>query len=227
MKMSLLIYYPSGTENVTEEAEYLKDAGRIYAGYDWGFTDPTHIGLYQYRDGALYQFDELEGSGRSGASWVEGIVARIAALPGYDGPTLDMWRKVWANQQPWPGPWPDTSPYASAGDPSAVQFRFELEERSMGGQAPENVRHAVVSGQDVLRTLILSGEDRRRFFIHPRCTCTVEAFKNYRATELAEGIYDPRPDLDPSNHTFSHGTDQARYLCWTLRMMLGLAGYEG
>ena len=56
----------------------------------------------------------------------------------------------------------------------------------------------------MLRSLILSGEDRRRFFIHPRCTRTVEAFKNYRATELAEGIYDPRPDPDPSNHTYSH-----------------------
>ena len=97
----------------------------------------------------------------------------------------------------------------------------------MGGQAPENVRHAVTSGKDVLRSLILSGEDRRRFFIHPRSTCTVEAFKNYRATELAEGIYDPRPDPDPSNHTYSHGTDQARYPCWYLRMMFGLAGYEG
>ena len=60
----------------------------------------------------------------------------------------------------------------------------------------------------MLRTLILSGEDRRRLFIHSRCTRTVEAFKNYRATELAEGIYDPKPDPDPSNHTFSHGTDQ-------------------
>ena len=126
-----------------------------------------------------------------------------------------------------PRPWPDTWPDASAGDPSAVQFRFELNERGMGGQAPENVRHAVISGQDVLRTLILSGEDRRRFFIHPRCTLTVEAFKNYRATELAEGIYDPRPDPDPSNHIFSHGTDQARYLCWYLRRMFGLPGYAG
>ena len=32
---------------------------------------------------------------------------------------------------------------------------------------------------------------------------------------------------DPSNHTFSHGTDQARYLCWFLRRAFGLAGYEG
>ena len=154
-------------------------------------------------------------------------MARITALPGYDGPTLDEWRTVWANQQPWPRPWPDTWPDASAGDPSAVQFRFELEERGISARDPEYVRHAVTSGQDVLRSLILSGDDRRRFFIHPRCTRTVEAFKNYRATELAEGIYDPRPDPDPSNHTYSHGTDQARYLCWTLRMMFGLAGYEG
>ena len=42
----------------------------------------------------------------------------------------------------------------------------------MGGQDPENVRPAVTSGQDVLRSLILSGEGRRRFFIHPRCTRT-------------------------------------------------------
>ena len=222
-----LIYSPFGPENVTEAAAYVRDAGEIYVGYDWGFTDPTHIGLYQYRDGALYQFDELVGSGRSEASWVAEIVARITALPGYDGPTLDGWRKLWSRGRDWPRPWLDTWPYASAGDPSAVQFRSELQERGMGGQAPENVRHAVTSGQDVLRSLILSGEDRRRFFIHPRCTRTVEAFKNYRATELAEGIYDPRPDPHPSNHTYSHGTDQARYLCWTLRTAFGLAGYEG
>ena len=142
------------------------------------------------------------------------------------GPLSMGGARVWATQQHWPRPWPDTWPDASAGDPSAVQFRTELEERGMGGQAPENVRPAVTSGQDVLRTLILSGEDRRRFFIHPTCTRTVEAFKNYRATELAEGIYDPRLDPHSSNHTFSHGTDQARYLCWYLRMMFGLAGYE-
>ena len=121
----------------------------------------------------------------------------------------------------WPRPWPD-----AAGDPSAVQFRFELKERGISALNPERVRHAVTSGQDVLRSLILSGEDSRRLFIHPRCTRTVEAFKNYRATELAEGIYDPRPDPGPSNHTFSHGTDQARCLCWTLRTAFGRAGYE-
>ncbi len=141
-----LIYSPFGPENVTEAPAYVRDAGEIYVAYDWGFTDPTHVGPYQHRDGALYQFDELVGSGRSEASWVEEIVARITALPGYDGPTLDGWRQVWANQQPWPRPWPDTWPYASAGNRSAVQFRFEFEERGMGGQAPENVRHAVVSG---------------------------------------------------------------------------------
>ena len=138
------------------------------------------------------------------------------------GPLSTGVARDWAKQQPWSSPWPD-----AAGDPSAVQFHTELKERGISALDPEYVRHAVTSGQDVLRTLILSGEDRHRFFIHPRCTLTVEAFKNYRATELAEGIYDPRPDPHPSDHTFSHGTDQARYLCWYLRMMFGLAGYEG
>ena len=81
-----LIYSPFGPENVTEAAAYVRDTGQIYVGYDWGFTDPTHIGLYQYRDAALYQFDELVGSGRSEASWVEEIVARITALPAMMGP---------------------------------------------------------------------------------------------------------------------------------------------
>ena len=45
-------------------------------------------------------------------------------------PSLDEWRQVWADQQPWPRPWPDTWPDA-AGDPSAVQFRFELKERGI------------------------------------------------------------------------------------------------
>ena len=109
--------------------------------------------------------------------------------------------------------------------PAAPSLPTELRERGISALDPENVRHAVTSGQDELRSLILSGEDRRRFFIHPRCTLTMEAFKNYRATELAEGIYDPRPDPHPSNHTFSHGTDQARYLRWSLRTAFGLAGY--
>ena len=43
----------------------------------------------------------------------------------------------------------------------------------------------------------------------------------------AEGIHAPRPDPDPSNHASSHGTDQARYLCWSLRRMFGFAAYEG
>ena len=130
---------PFGPENVTEAAEYVRDTGQIYVGYDWGFTDPTHIGLYQYRDGALYQFDELVGSGRSEAIWVEEIVARIAALPGYDGPTLEQWHKVWANEQPWPRPWPYTWPDVAAGDPSAVQFRFELKERGISALNPETL----------------------------------------------------------------------------------------
>ena len=81
----------------------------------------------------------------------------------------------WAKQQPWSSPWPD-----AAGDPSAVQFHAELKERGISALDPEYVRHAITSGQDVLCSLILSGEDRRRFFIHPRCTRTVATFRNYR-----------------------------------------------
>ena len=39
---------------------------------------------------------------------------------------------------------------------------------------------------------------------------------------LSEGVYDPRPDPDPSNHVYSHGTDQARYLAWVKRHHFGL-----
>ena len=104
----------------------------------------------------------------------------MTALPGYDGPTLDGWRQVWSRGRDWPRSWPDTWPDASAGDPSAGQFHAELKERGISALDPEYVRHAITSGQDVLRSLILSGEDRRRFFIHPRCTRTVVTFRNYR-----------------------------------------------
>ena len=36
----------------------------------------------------------------------------------------------------WPRPWPDTWPDAAAGDPSAVQFRFELKERGISALNP-------------------------------------------------------------------------------------------
>ena len=37
------------------------------------------------------------------------------------------------------------------------------------------------------------------------------------ASSWPDGIYDPRLDPDSSNHSYSHGTDQARYLCWGVR----------
>ena len=57
---------------------------------------------------------------------------------------------------------------------------------------PESVRHAVESGQDVLKVLILSVVARRRFFIHPRCTRTLATFQNYRG---AFGLFIERPPL--------------------------------
>lgn len=219
-----LIYAPFGPENVSTAAAYVRDAGPLWVGYDWGFTEPTHIGLYQYRDGVLYQFDELVGSGRSEQTWVETVLGRVEALSGYDGPSLERWRGIWAGTTPWPEPWPQVWPELAAGDPSAVQLRSEFKRRGVGAVSPRRVRHAVESGQDVLRSLILSGAATRRLIVHPRCAATIEAFRNYRAHEIAEGVYGSRPDPDASNHRYSHGTDQARYLVWTMRRHFGLAG---
>ena len=87
------------------------------------------------------------------------------------------------------------------------------------------MRHPVTAGQDVLRALILSGEEHRRYFLHPRCAKTREALENYRATELGEGMFDPRPAPDAANRASSHGADQARYLAWALRARLGVRGF--
>ena len=219
-----LIYSPFGAENVTERADYVPGGGPVYVGYDWGFTDPTHIGLYQLRDGVLYQFDELVGAGRSEQSWVEDVLRRICALPGYRGPTVAEWaavRRGDATLVHWPECWPE----AAAGDPSAVQLRSELKSYGIHAYALKRVCHPVTDGQDVLRALILSGEEHRRYFLHPRCAKTREALENYRATELGEGMFDPRPAPDAANHASSHGADQARYLAWALRARLGVRGF--
>jgi len=86
------------------------------------------------------------------------------------------------------------------------------------------VTHRVEEGQDILRAAILSGADLRRYFVHPRCRETIRCLGNYRARELADGSFDPRPDPDPANHAFSHGCDALRYLMWRLRRVLGLTG---
>lgn len=218
-----LIYANFTAANLTDDAEYIPDAGPLQVAYDWGFTDPTHIGLLQYRDGAWYQFDELTGSGRSEREWVREVVKRILALPEYHGPGLSGWEKIWLGQEPWPSPWPDVWPSTAAGDPSAVQMRAELKEHGIGARKPANVKHNVEEGQDVLRAAIATAGGLRRLFIHPRCTETIRGLSNYRARALADGSYDPRPDPDPANHAFSHGPDALRYLMWTQRRLLGLA----
>lgn len=221
-----LIYANFTAANISEEAEYVPDGGPIYLWYDWGFTDPTHIGLAQYRDGRFYQFDELSGSGRPERDWVRDAVRRIIALPGYDGPTIEEWAEIWAGRKPWPKPWPSVWPDTAAGDPSAVQFRHELKEHGIGARQSATVRHEVEAGQDVMRAAIETAGGLRRFFVHPRCRVTIRCFEGYRARELADGSFDPRPDPDPANHVFSHGTDAPRYFFWTMRRMLGLAQEE-
>ena len=217
-----LIYANFGPQNVTEEADYIPGAGPLLVGYDWGFTDPTHIALMQYRAGAWHQFDELTGSNRAEREWVRELVRRICALPDYDGPTLEQWERIWARRDPWPKPWPALWPAVVAGDPSAVQLRAELKEHGFGVRKPGAVKHMVEEGQDVVRAAICTAGGLRRYLVHPRCTETVRAFANYRARQLADGSFDPRPDPDPANHAFSHGTDAVRYLFWVQRRVLGL-----
>ena len=217
-----LIYAPFNQANITEEAEYVPEAGAIYVGYDWGYTDPSHVGIYQYRDGSLYQFGELVGTGRPEREWVREVIRLVTGLENYDGPTFAEWEAIWTTEE-WPNEWPEVWPQVAAGDPSAVQFRAELRNHGLPGAAAARVRHKVVEGQDVLRAAILTAGDLRRFFVHPRCTATIRALSNYRAKELTDGSYAPEPDPDPANHAFSHGCDQARYLVWRIRRQLGLS----
>ena len=221
-----LIYAPFSQENIDERADFKPGGGPIYISYDWGFTDPTHICLLQYRDGVFYQFDELTGSGRSEREWVREVVRRVCDLPSYDGPSYAEWVTIWDKTHDFPRPWPNCWPDYAAGDPSAVQLRAELKEHGISAYKPATVQHNVETGQDILRAAILSGEGLRRLLVHPRCTETIECLRNYRARELENGTFDPRPDPSPENHRWSHGTDSLRYFVFTRRFDLGLGALE-
>ena len=217
-----LIYATFGPLNITEEADYTEDLeSYLWLSYDWGFTDPTHICLVQQHGEMFDTFEEMVGSNRSERAWVEDCVRRVCELPGYDGPTYEEWQAHWAAGT-WPERWPAVWPEA-VGDPSAVQLRAELKAHGINAARPQLVKHEVEAGQDVLRAAIFSGNNLRRLRVHPRCTQTIRSLSNYRARELADGSFDPRPDPDPANHAFSHGCDSLRYLIWRLRR--GLDGY--
>jgi hypothetical protein len=220
-----LIYAPFGPENITDSADYVPGEGQVWLFYDWGFTDPTHIAMVQQRGDAFYQFDELAGSNRSERDWVLAAVRRVLELPDYDGPDMAAWGQHWQTND-WPEEWPAVWPEA-IGDPSAVQLRSEFKAHGINAARPQIVKHEVEAGQDVLRAAILSGRDMRRYFVHPRCKQTVRCLSNYRARELADGSFDPRPDPDPANHAFSHGCDALRYGFWRLRRILGISNPEG
>lgn len=219
-----LIYATFSLANVTEEAEYVPGGGPLYVGYDWGYTDHTAIHLVQYRDGALYQWAELYGNQRSEREWVRALVRLVTELPDYTGPSFAEWEKIWAGEAPWPDPWPSAWPDLAAGDPSAVQLRAELKAHGITTAAPGKVKHEVESGQDVLRAAFAPDgvTGRRRYYVHPRCRQLIAALGRYRARQLADGSFDPRPDPDPANHGHSHAPDAARYLVWRVRRLLGL-----
>ncbi len=191
------LVYPFGPENITEEAEYKPGAGQLWLAYKWGYTEPAHIVFIQQRDDVFYQFDELVVSSRSERDVVRDVILRVIGLPGYDGPTLKEWEKIWDGKEPWPRPWPEVWPEA-AGDPSAVQFRTELKERGIGAASPKKVEHDEEEGQGVLRGAISS----RRLLLHPRCVETIRGLQNLREGE--------------------EGCDALRFLTWRLRREFGL-----
>lgn len=215
-----LIYAPFSRDNISETAEYEPDAGPVWLFADWGFTDPTHICFVQQRGETWYQFDEIVGSNQSERHWVEATIRRIIALPDYAGPTFEEWQKIWQSNE-WPEVWPAVWPSAVP-DPSAVQFRQEFKAHGITAARPALVKHEVEAGQDVLRAAILSGGELRRYICHPRNVHTIRCLSNYRARELADGSFDPRPDPDPANHAFSHGCDALRYGFWRVRKALGI-----
>ena len=221
-----LIYANFTNENIDDEADYDPGGGELYVSYDWGFTDNTHITLWQLADGVLYGFDELVGNGQSEDTWARSVVQRIVALPDYEGPVFEDWEQIW-RAGAMPLSWPQVWPVAAAGDPSAVQMRATLKQHGIGAMSAKRVTHKVVSGQDVVRAVIRSAADGIRFVLHPRCVQTIAAFQNYRATELEDGSYDPRPDPGPENHAYSHGCDSARYLIWPLRRRFGIKPVGG
>ena len=221
-----LIYANFTEANVSVDAAYDPDGGALLLCYDWGFTDPYHVGMLQVKDGIYYQFDELTGTGTSERDIVRALVRRVTELEGYDGPSYEEWEKVWEGKRQWPKPWPKVWPDLAAGDPSAVQLRAELKSHGIATKQARAVKHDVVPGQDVMRAAILTAGGLRRYVVHPQCATTIKGFQNYRARELDDGSFSAKPDPDPANHRFSHPTDAARYLMWTQRRVLGLGAVE-
>jgi hypothetical protein len=220
------IYQTFSDANVSDEAEYVPDAGPIWCGYDWGFSDDTAIILCQYRDGQLFQFDELVGNGVSEQEWVERLVTRITELQNYDGPSMDEWRQVWKTNN-WTGVrFPSVWVDIGAGDVSAVQMRQEFKIRGLAAAKPSRVKHQIVSGQDVVKAMMQPGPlGKPRYIVHPRCIQTIAGFQKYRSEAKADGAWGERPDPSASNHAFSHTCDAVRYLLWTVKKRFGLGGY--
>ncbi len=220
-----LVYANWSPANVTVEADWkvIEDeagdklpAGPIFVWYDWGFTDDTHFGLLQERGGVFYMFDELTGNQTSERDWVRALAKRICDLDGYDGPSFAEWEKLWSKTE-WPREWPIVWPDIIAGDPSAVQLRNELKDHGFPITRPEKIAHKVESGQDVLRSAILTAGGLRRLLVHPRCRVFIKGVSSYRTRRLEDGSFSKLPDPQPANHKFSHPVDGARYLFWTLR----------
>ena len=216
-----LIYAPFSEANIQEGAEYVPGVPVLW-GYDAGYNDDTWIGFFQLRGNSFHLFDELTGHHQSERHWIREGIKKIIALPDYQGPTYEQWEDIWNGKRPQPSTWPRVWPNAS-GAPESTHFRFELSEHGIRAQSHKLVKHNVTDGQNVMRAA-MEADGRRRFFVNPRCKVFIKCVGAYMARELPDGTYDEMPDINPSNHKFSHALDGARYLVWRWRRELGIAG---
>lgn len=219
-----LLYPTFGEANVTTDAEYVSGRGLLW-GCDSGFNDPTWIGFFQLRGGALWLFDEVTGAHRTERHWIREGLRRVLQLPDYQGPTLEEWQEYWEGRSAAPRPWPRVWPHATA-DPTAGHFRRELREHGVGRSPVKKTKHDLLDGQSVLRAAF-SSVGVVRFYVHPRCVTFIKGAESYQSIELPDGSYGELPDPSPSNHAFSHPLDGSRYLAFRYRRELGLVAPGG
>jgi hypothetical protein len=178
--------------NVTEAAEYIPDGGDVLWSVDDGYAGQ--------RDAASGLFTADSHPRVFGLYQLrhDGTVCRFADH--YAVKTLAE-RQI-ADVQALPYPAPE---YAVV-DSSAAELRGRLGEADIpafGGT------HRVEEGIKVMqRFLAKDANGRRRFLVHPRC-------QHFRA-EMASYRYDPQTGKPIKQ--YDHGPDEARMLCWKLRL---------
>lgn len=210
---------------VDPQAEFESGKGLLYAGADYGFTDDAVWLLGQVRGGKLVLFDEIVVNRTSERDFVRLLAEKVVSLPGYDGPSLTEWRKVWSDWSLWGSVrWPDVWPILAI-DPSAAQLIAEARNAGFSVLSRRRVTHRVTSGQDAVRAAM----QNKAIVVNPRLKRLLQARANYRTKALPDGSFSSLPDPSADNHRWSHPLDALRYLVWGLRGELNVAGdtFEG